>query len=203
MVESLRIGAASPQSSTDVSSDALVSVAPPEAAAPFDLAAVYAREFDWVWHTLRRLGVAPRNLPDLTHDVFVVVHRRAHTWDRTRPLRPWLFGIALRVSRDHLSLARNRLESVVEAPEVADPEPPQDQRLAERQARELVVSALQSLDLDRRAVFILHDIEELPMSEIAVTLDVPAKTLYARLKSARELFTAAVRRLRLQRGERL
>lgn len=189
--------------SPGVSSDALATIAPgADAVAPFDLAAVYAREFDWIWNALRRLGVAPRNLPDVTHDVFVVVHRRAHTWDRARPLRPWLFGIALRVSRDHLALGRNRHESVVDALDVADPAPAQDQRLAEQQARELVVAALQSLDLDRRAVFILHDLEELPMSDIAVTLDVPVKTLYARLKSARELFTAAVRRLRLQRGER-
>lgn len=198
----MRIAAVTAQSH-DVSSDALAPVAAaPEAVAPFDLAAVYAKEFDWVWHTLRRLGVAPRDLPDVTHDVFVVVHRRAHTWDRARPLRPWLFGIAFRVSRDHLALGRNRHETVVDALEVPDPTPALDQRIAERQARELVVAALQSLDLDRRAVFILHDLEELPMSEIAVTLDAPAKTLYARLKSARELFTAAVRRLRLQRGER-
>ncbi len=63
------------------------------------------------------------------------------------------------------------------------------------------MAALQSLDLDRRVVFILHDLEEQPMSEIAAALDVPAKTLYSRLASAREQFTAAVRRLRLQRGE--
>ncbi len=185
-----------------VTTDALASIAQPfGVSAPFDLGDVYAREFDWVWHTLRRLGVAPRNLPDVTHDVFVVVHQRAHTFDPSRPLRPWLFGVAYRVARDHLALGRNRRESVDDAIEVTDPSPPQDQRVAESQARELVMVALQHLDLDRRVVFILHDIEEQPMPEIAAALDVPAKTLYARLKVAREQFTAAVRRLRLQRGE--
>jgi len=191
-----------PLQSPIVTTDALAPhTAPAAGVAPFDLGAVYGREFDWVWNTLRRLGVATRNLPDVTHDVFVVVHRRAHTYDPSRPLRPWLFGVAYRVARDHLALGRNRRESVVEAPEVADPRPAQDQELARAQARELVVAALQSLDLDRRVVFILHDLEEQPMSEIAAALDVPAKTLYSRLASAREQFTAAVRRLRLQRGE--
>lgn len=170
--------------------------------APFDLGAVYAREFDWVWHTLRRLGVAPRNLPDVTHDVFVVVHQRAFTFDPSRPLRPWLFGVAYRVARDHLNLGRNRNESVGEAVEVADPAPSQDHRVEQSQARDLVLAALQSLDLDRRVVFILHDLEEQPMREIADALGVPAKTLYARLAVAREHFVAAVRRLRAQRGER-
>ena len=171
-------------------------------AAPFDLGAVYAREFDWVWQTLRRLGIAPRNLPDVTHDVFVVVHQRAFTYDPSRPLRPWLFGVAYRVARDHLNLGRNRHESVTEAIEVADTAPTQEHQVEQSQARELVLAALQSLDLERRVVFILHDLEEQPMSEIAETLGAPAKTLYARLKVAREQFVAAVRRLRLQRGER-
>lgn len=185
-----------------VTTDALAPIAPPrEPAAAFDLGVVYAREFDWVWHTLRRLGVAPRNLPDVTHDVFVVVHQRAHTFDPTRPLRPWLFGVAYRVARDHLALGRNRRESVDDDIEVTDPSPPQDQHVADAQARALVLAALQHLDLDRRVVFILHDIEEQPMPEIAAALEVPAKTLYARLKVAREQFTAAVRRLRLRRGE--
>ncbi|MFO0602468.1 MAG: sigma-70 family RNA polymerase sigma factor [Polyangiales bacterium] len=175
--------------------------APAERPAPLDLAAVYAREFDWVWATLRRLGVAARNLPDVTHDVFVVVHRRAHTYDPARPLRPWLFGVAYRVARDHLALARNRREAVVEAPELADPAPAQDQALDRAQSRALVLAALQEVELDRRVVFILHDLEEQPMPEIAAALDVPVKTLYSRLAAARAEFTAAVRRLRLRRGE--
>jgi len=85
---------------------------------------------------------------------------------------------------------------------VPDPAPTQDQHVAQSQARDLVLAALQSLDLDRRVVFILHDIEEQPMREIADALEVPAKTLYARLAVARKQFGAAVRRIRLQRGER-
>jgi RNA polymerase sigma-70 factor (ECF subfamily) len=193
-----------PPQSPPVTTEALTPVAQGfTGAAPFDLAAVYAREFDWVWHTLRRLGVAQRNLADVTHDVFVVVHQRAHTYDPARPLRPWLFGVAYRVAKDHQSLGRNRNESVGEAVEVVDTAPAQDQRVEQSQARELVLCALQSLDLERRVVFILHDLEEQPMREIADALDVPAKTLYARLKVAREQFVAAVRRLRMQRGEQL
>lgn len=193
-----------PPQSPRVTTEALTPIAQGiDGAAPFDLAAVYAGQFDWVWHTLRRLGIAQRNLADVTHDVFVVVHQRAHTYDPSRPLRPWLFGVAYRVARDHLSLGRNRNESVGEAVEVADAAPSQDDRVAESEARALVLAALQSLDLERRVVFILHDLEEQPMREISDALDVPDKTLYARLKVAREQFVAAVRRLRMQRGERL
>lgn len=188
--------------SPSVASEALPSIAQGVAAAPFDLGAVYTREFDWVWHTLRRLGIAHRNLPDVTHDVFVVVHQRAFTYDPSRPLRPWLFGVAYRVARDHLSLGRNHNESVCEAIEMTDSAPSQEHHVAQSQAREVVIAALRSLDMEHRAVFLLHDLEEQPMREISDTLAVPAKTLYARLKVAREQFSAAVRRLRAQRGER-
>lgn len=106
----------------------------PQATSPLDVGAVYQREFDWVWHTLRRIGVAPRNLPDVTHDVFVVVHQRGHTYDPSRPLRPWLFGVAFRVARDHLRLGRNRHESVGETADIVDTGLPQDQRVAQSQA---------------------------------------------------------------------
>ena len=197
----MRIPPLSPRSPVVTAAALAPLAAPADRPAPLDLAAVYAREFDWVWGTLRRLGVAARNLPDVTHDVFVVVHRRAHTYDPARPLRPWLFGVAYRVARDHLALGRNRRESVVDELEVADPAPAQDQCLDRAQSRALVLAALQHVELDRRVVFILHDLEEQPMPEIAAALDGPVKTLYSRLAAARAEFTAAVRRLRLRRGE--
>jgi RNA polymerase sigma-70 factor (ECF subfamily) len=188
--------------SRGVTSDMLAPLATAvEGAPPLDLAAVYAREFDWVWQTLRRMGVAARNLPDVTHDVFVVVHRRADRYDPARPLRPWLFGVAYRVARDHLALARNRREDITDAIDPPSPDVPADQQVHRAQARDLVSAALQGMEFDKRVVFILHDLEEQPMSEISAALEVPAKTLYARLKVAREEFTAAVRRLRLARGE--
>ena len=76
--------------------------------------AVYDEHFDYVWHTLRRLGVRAADLEDLAHDVFVAFHRTRATYDPSRPIRPWLFGIAFRVSSDHRRRARHRYEVVAE-----------------------------------------------------------------------------------------
>ena len=80
---------------------------------------LYAREFDYVWHSLRRLGLPPRELEDATHDVFLVVHQRLDQYDPTRPLRPWLFGIAFRVAADERRRAR-RSELQADPPELPD-----------------------------------------------------------------------------------
>jgi RNA polymerase sigma-70 factor (ECF subfamily) len=167
-----------------------------------DFTAIYQREFAYVWHSLRRLGIAQRDLADVTHDVFVTVYRRLPSYDASRPLRPWLFGVVFRVASDHMRLGRNARESIGMPLDVADSAPRPDDQLSDAQTRELVAEALATLDLDRRAVLIMHDLDEYPVPQIAEALAIPVKTLYSRLRSAREHFVAAIRRIRARRGER-
>ncbi|MCA9518931.1 MAG: sigma-70 family RNA polymerase sigma factor, partial [Myxococcales bacterium] len=121
---------------------------PPPAKSPPrpDVRAIYGAEFAWVYRTLRRLGGRERDLEDLAHDVFVVVHRRLDDYDPRRPLRPWLMGIAFRVVSDYRRRAGFRAEELSE--DVADTAwaPRQEEAVAERDRRELVLEALEALD---------------------------------------------------------
>jgi len=65
-----------------------------------------------------------------------------------------------------------------------------------------VARALDTLDFDRRAVFILHEIDGVAIPEIARALEIPSNTAYSRLRLARADFGAAVRRLHLQGGQK-
>ena len=71
--------------------------APPAPACESACLAAFDRELDYLFGTLRRLGAAPREVEDLAQEVFVVLHRNWPTVDTTRPLRPYLFGVAFRV----------------------------------------------------------------------------------------------------------
>jgi RNA polymerase sigma-70 factor (ECF subfamily) len=166
---------------------------------PLEFKAVYEEEFDYVWDALRSLGIRERDLEDLTHDVFVKVFHRFATYDQTRPLRPWLFGVAFRVASDFRRLARHQREAGSSLYEPADRGSRPDALAAARQELRLVLRALDTLDLDRRAVFVMHELNDHSMREISETLAVPLSTLYDRLRSARTEFSAAVRRL--LRGE--
>jgi len=172
------------------------------ATAPVAVESVYQAEFAYVWHTLRRLGVRPRDLEDRVHDVFVVVHRRWRDYDPARPLRPWLFGIALRVAADDRRRAARAAEVELGTIEqAAGAEPAADERIAAAKARELVLAALEALDLDQRAALVMHDLDGASAPEISAALAIPLNTVYSRLRLAREKFAAAVRRLRARRGE--
>lgn len=164
-------------------------------------AALYETEFSYVWRTLQRLGVPPRDLEDVAHDVLVVLWRRRRDYDASRPLRPWIFGIALRVAQVYRRRTRTLdipLDTNADPPDLAQgPE----ERLADSQGRRLVIDLLQRLDPDRRAVLILHDLDGEPMPRVAEALGLRLNTAYSRLRLARADLAAEVRRLRVRRRE--
>lgn len=168
----------------------------------FDFRKAYDQHVRHVWLTLRRLGVPERDLDDATHEVFVVLHRRQDAFDATRPLRPWLSGIAYRVAADTRKRAYRRHEQTpldaILGGGPADPSPGPDAQLETRQAHDLVHQALEGLDLKRRIIFVMHELDELPCPAIAAALDLPLNTVYTRLRAARAQFAQFIRRTRLR-----
>jgi RNA polymerase sigma-70 factor (ECF subfamily) len=167
-----------------------------------DFPSLYKAQFAYAWKTLRRLGVFERDLPDVTHDLFVVVLRMLDQYDSSRPIKPWLFGIAFRVVSDYRRSARVTREVLEAIPEVADRGPGVDEQVATAQARALLMRALGELDLDRRAVVVMHDLDGQPAPDIATALDIPLATAYSRLRLGREDLSAAVKRLRAREERR-
>jgi RNA polymerase sigma-70 factor (ECF subfamily) len=164
-----------------------------------DFTGIFDSEFDYVWHTLRRLGVREADLEDLTHDVFFAVYQRGESYDPSRPLRPWLFGFAFRVASSYRRRSRFRHEVAGEPIDLPAEGPSALDRAVQRQTADLAREALDSLELGRRAVFILHELDEFAMPEVASALEIPLNTAYSRLRLARAELTAAVHKLR-ERG---
>ncbi len=169
-------------------------LAPPPAPPRFE--EVFATCAELVWRTMRRLGPREADAEDLAQEVFLVVHRRLGEFEGRSKLSTWVYGICVRVAAD----ARRRASVRYEVPMAAPPEGVapalQDAALAQRRARALLDHAMHvALDDDRRAVFVLYEIEELPMSEVAAAVGVPLQTAYSRLYAARRDVAAAVLQL--------
>jgi RNA polymerase sigma-70 factor, ECF subfamily len=162
---------------------------------------VYQCEAPYVWRTLRRLGVRGRDLEDLTHDTFMAAYRRFDEFDTTRAVRPWLFGFAFRIAADYRKRASHRYEDVAdELSDMVDERPLPDEAFATRQARSLVARALDAMDLERRAVLVMHDLDGHSVPEIAGALSIPLNTAYSRLRLAREQFARAAEQVSSARG---
>ena len=161
--------------------------------------ALYEQEVAFVWRNLRRLGVAEADVEDRTQEVFVIAHRRFQEFeDRGHGPRAWLFQIALRVASDARRHRRRHPEDADggEAGARVSVDPDQTGQITRREKLDILDRALAALDLDKRAVLLLHEIEELTAPEIATSLGVPVNTVYSRLRVARAELEMALARLR-------
>jgi RNA polymerase sigma-70 factor, ECF subfamily len=162
-------------------------------------------EYDYVHHSLRRLGVQDRDLEDLAHDVFVEVFKSLARYDRARPIKPWLFAFAFRIASDYRRLARHRTGLGIEDDDAVSKAPSAEDIASGREAARLVNRALDAMPMEQRAVFVLYEIDEVPMKEIAESIGIPANTAYSRLRLARATFAAHAeeqRRLHAERTEK-
>ena len=159
------------------------------------------RHFDFVFRSLRRLGVDDASLDDAVQQVWIVAARQ-ETPIREGGARALLFAIALRVASD-ARRAMRRTKHVGDEDSVAaarDGEPLPDEALDRRRARAVLDEILDELADDLRAVFVLYELEQETVPEIATTLALPVGTVSSRLRRAREQFQAAVRRRAARNG---
>ncbi len=154
---------------------------------------VYDAHFAFVWRSLRRLRVPEASLNDALQDVFVVVHRRIADFEGRAKITTWLFGICLRVAKDYRRRAHVRREVLDDAhlAQLSDPASDTGARAEERQNLALFEAALEGIEIDQRAVFILFELEHMTGDEIAESLQIPLGTVYSRLRLARVAFRKA------------
>jgi RNA polymerase sigma-70 factor (ECF subfamily) len=158
----------------------------------------FQREVDYVYRTFRRLGTAPFEVDDLAQDLFLALRRSWSEYDPTRPLRPYLFGIAFRIAAAH---RRKRSREVAFGIiEVSDAGPGPDDALRAKQSQALVLAALKRIPLPRRAVLIMHELDDVPVAEVAAALSLPVFTVYSRLRKARRELETAMRRVLREAG---
>jgi RNA polymerase sigma-70 factor (ECF subfamily) len=169
------------------------------------LADVYREHAPYVWRVLRRLGVAPADLEDACQEVFLIVHRKLPTFEQRSSVRTWLYGIAVRHAADHRRRVRRAPSTSTVTPDgVSEPavDAAQPDSVARREARALLDAILDDLDQPKRAVFVLYELEELTMAEVALAVGCPLQTAYSRLQAARACVEAAVHRQRAKEHTR-
>ncbi|MDF2696070.1 MAG: polymerase sigma factor RpoE [Labilithrix sp.] len=144
------------------------------------LGEVFSTHVHFVWRSLAQLGVGTADLEDLIQEVFLVAHRRYASWDGEH-VRYWLFAIARRCAAAYRRRGHRRHEltfdTVPETPIHSDPSGRLDAQRLDR--------ALLRIDESKRTVFILFEVEQLSMREVAEALGCPVQTAYSRLHAAR------------------
>lgn len=162
------------------------------------LRALRDQHFEFVWRSVRRLGVPEADVDDAVQEVFITAARKLDAVEPGRE-RGFLFAIALRMASHARRAERRRAEAFGDALDACpDGTPGADELLEQRRARALLDEVLDSLPLDVRAVFILFELEEMALGEIAALLGIPKGTAASRLRRGRERFQAEIARIEAQ-----
>jgi len=171
--------------------------APPRPSGIFSFRDLYEKEVQFIYRNLRRLGVPPADIEDRAQEVFVIAHRRFEEFvDHGYGARSWLFQIALRVAADARRHRQRHPEDADggEAMALLTMKADQTGEISRRERLARLDRALGTIPLERRAVLVLYEIEELPTSEIALAFDISVNAVYARLRVARAELERALKR---------
>jgi RNA polymerase sigma-70 factor (ECF subfamily) len=166
--------------------------------------AIYQDYFAFVWRSAKRLGVGDGAVDDVVQEVFVIVHRRLREFEGRSALRTWLFSITLRVARDHgRSLTRKSPRGTVEPDSLFTTALGPGESFERNEAVRLVHSILDGFDDEQRELFVMAELEQMPMADISAILGINVNTGYARLRAARQGFESAIARRRARDEWRL
>ena len=172
--------------------------------APPSFEDLYATHVGYLWRSARGLGIPPAAIEDVLQDVFVVVHRRLPEFQGRRGIRSWLTRILVNVVREHQRRFRRKEDHAVLPEELSDTsaESPHDAVLR-NQAAAVLAAILDALPEDQREVFVLAEIEQIPVPEIADALELSPNTIYSRLRLARSEYQRHLTRFRARDAWRL
>ncbi len=157
-----------------------------------DVQLAYRTQRDFVQRSLHRLGASRDELADLSQEVFAVVARRHAEFDVSRPLPPWLFGICVGVVQNARRTRRRKPTVPLDGlPEPSGGPSPLD-ALAARRRMDRAHEALDAMDVERRAVFVMYEVEGMAGADIARALGIAPGTVHSRLFAARKSIESAL-----------
>jgi RNA polymerase sigma-70 factor (ECF subfamily) len=148
------------------------------------LSRLFEEHAKFVGRSLLCLGIPDSDLDDAVQEVFMIVARRLDDYEERGAVRSWLWAIALYVSRGWSRRPGAREHATGVLPELVEAAS-LDESIDRRRAAQRALAALDTLSREQREVFVLYEIEEMAMREVAEAVRCPLQTAYYRLHTAR------------------
>jgi len=132
---------------------------------------------------------------DVAQDVFLAIHAQLARFEGRSSLKTWVCGICRNKAGDYRRRNERRRGLLHASPREPDPpgENPHDELLRKEGARRLQ-QALARLPGEQLEAFVLYELEELPMRDVAAAMGCPLDTAYTRHRAAREKVRAFFKR---------
>lgn len=152
-----------------------------------DFRALYDHFYPLVWRWVARVGVPGDAREDVVQEVFLTIYGKLDTFEARSSMKTWVLAITVRVTQGYRRRRRtgptgDGCEVDALPDRIAHPEAAAQQN----EALGFLQQVLNELDDEKREVFILAELEQLSMNEIATLLAISSNTVASRLRLARE-----------------
>jgi RNA polymerase sigma-70 factor (ECF subfamily) len=155
----------------------------------------FREHFDRLWHMAARLGVPGDSVDDVVQEAFITASRRRADIAPGQERR-FLIGTVIKISSNyrHRACVLREVHQTETLDQSPSPLPNAETILIEKRARRELDAALASLSEAHRNVFVLFELEEFSLAEIAELLAIPLGTVASRLGRARAHFAQSAAR---------
>jgi RNA polymerase sigma-70 factor (ECF subfamily) len=154
---------------------------------------VFENNVRFVWRVLEHHGMRGSDVEDATQEVFLVVARKMHELEDDSKLRSWLYGIARRVASSQRRRAYVRREELMDVPPSVGAAAKQQEEMERFEALGRLQTVLEGLPEEQRLAFLLREVEQLTIQQVAEAMGCPLQTAYSRVRAAREYVMTAFR----------
>jgi RNA polymerase sigma factor (sigma-70 family) len=152
--------------------------------------------YQLIYNLVFRMISKKEDVEDLTQEAFIKAFNSLHNFDKQFAFSTWLFKIATNNAIDYLrkkKLATFSIDREIESEdsdfkfEIADSENKPDKYIIDKERKNIIEEAIESLPKKYREVIVLRHQKEMEYEEIAKKLKLPLGTVKAHIFRGREM----------------
>ena len=146
---------------------------------------LYDKTIEDVYKTAHFLIEEKSDVDDVVQEIYMQLYQSLSQFDRERPFRPWLIGLAVRQIHSYRRKRWMRLRIVKKAEEQRKPiEFDFSNDLVNKISNQELVTLIHKLPYKLKQVIILRYLHDYSQEEVANILDVPVGTVKSRIHAA-------------------
>jgi len=137
---------------------------------------------DYVFKTAYMLTRSTTMADDITQDTFLRIFEKFHTYDGSKPIKPWLYRVTLNVVRN--AARKQKWLSFFQSPPDRSSANQVEDLVLETERERALAYELERLSLKSKEMIVLHFYHEFTLTEISAILSIPVGTCKSRLHTA-------------------
>lgn len=138
---------------------------------------------DYVFKTAFMLTNSQFSADDIVQESFIRIFKNYHTFDESKPLKPWIYKIVLNTFRE-MKRKQKWLIFSEQLPDRKEDYVKADDQLIKQEVEKELITSISKLSDKYKEVLVLYYFEDFSLKEISEILSIPVGTCKSRIHNA-------------------